>query len=162
MNVESIVNDVKARADVVVSRSQGVVEVSVETVKAANSIVVESVQTLVKTNVDAGKQLVQLSQASFEKAKADGVKVVAKNPLAYLPEGKDAVVGAYNDSLAAVTKASGELAKTFKEGFGNITATAKGEKVEQKVEAAAAEVKKTVRKAASRAKKAAEQVVDAA
>ena len=70
--------------------------------KAANAIVVEGVKTLVDTNVAAGKDLLAVAQTSFSKAKTDGVKAVAANPVAYLPEGKDRVVAAYTDSVAVV------------------------------------------------------------
>jgi hypothetical protein len=148
MSVETIVNDVKARADVVVARGQEVVEVSLETLKAVNAIVVEGVQNLVETNVAVGKELLTLAQGSIEKAKVDGIKAVATNPVAYLPEGKDSVVSAYTDSLAVVTKASGQVAKTFKQGFETISAKIQGEAP------VVVKAKKSVKKVASKAKKA--------
>jgi hypothetical protein len=147
MNVENLVNDVKTRADVVVTRGQEVVEAGIETLKAANAIVVESVQTLVETNVTVSKELFELAQASFEKAKTDGIKAVAANPVAYLPEGKDTVVSAYTDSLSVVTKAGGDLAKTFKQGFEVITAKVQGQAP------VVAKAKKTAKKAAGKARK---------
>lgn len=147
MNVETIVSDVKTRADVVVTRGQEVVEAGLETLKAANAIVVESVQTLVETNVTVTKELLGLAQASFEKVKADGIKAVAANPVAYLPEGKGVVVSAYTDSLSVVTKAGGDLAKTFKQGFEVITAKAQGQS------AVVVKAKKTVKKATTKARK---------
>jgi len=152
MNVETIVNDVKARGEVVVARGQEVVESGFETLKAANAIVVEGVKTLVDTNVAAGKDLLAVAQTSFNKVKADGVKAVAANPVAYLPEGKDRVVAAYNDSVAVVTKTSDELVKTLKQGYETISAKIAGE--ETLVTEAAATAKKTVKKAASKTKKA--------
>lgn len=148
MNVESLVNDVKTRADVVVTRGQDVIEAGVETLKAANAIIVDGVRTVVQTNVAAGKELVNLAQASFEKAKADGIKAVASNPIAYLPEGKNTVVGAYSDSLSTFSKAGDQLAKTLKSGYGSISAKINGE-------APKAAAKKTVRKTAGKARKAA-------
>jgi hypothetical protein len=151
MDVESLVNDVKTRADVVVTRGQDVIEAGVETIKAANAIIVDGVQTLVQTNVAAGKELIELAQASLEKVKTDGIKAVASNPIAYLPEGKDTVVNAYTDSLSAVSKTGDQLAKTLKSGYGSITAKLNGEKPVVKATKAA---KKTVRKAAGKARKA--------
>lgn len=152
MNVETIVNDVKARGEVVVTRGQEVVETGFETLKAANAIVVEGVKSLVDTNVAAGKDLLAVAQTSFSKAKTDGVKAVAANPVAYLPEGKDRVVAAYNDSVAVVAKTGDELVKTLKQGYEAISATIAGD--ETVVAEAAATAKKTVKKAASKAKKA--------
>ena len=153
MNVETLVNDVKTRADVVVTRGQEAIEVGVETIKAANAIIVDGVQTLVQTQVAAGKELIELAQASFEKAKTDGVKAVAANPIAYLPEGKDTVVGAYNDSVKTVSKAGDQLAKTFSTGYETITAKIAGKK--QAVKTAKKTVRKTVAKARKTAAKAA-------
>ncbi|WP_028080472.1 phasin family protein [Solimonas soli] len=151
MSVETIVNDVKSRADVVVTRGQEVLGAGVETLKAANTIVVEGVQELVQTNVAAGKELSTLVQASVSKAKTDGIKAVAANPVAYLPEGKATVVGAYTESVKIVTKTGDELAKTLKSGVETITAKIQGEAP------VVAKAKKTVTKTASKAKKAAKK-----
>lgn len=147
MNVETIVNDVKGRVEPIVAKGQEVVEAGFETLKSANAIVVEGVQTLVQTNVAAGKDLFAAAQTSFEKAKTDGLKTVAANPVAYLPEGKDVVVAAYNDSVSLVTKTSDELVAALKEGFDSINATLSGKPV-------VAQVKATAKKAAGKAKKA--------
>src|SRR3546814_4473882 len=111
MSVEAIVSDVKTRADVVGTRGQEAFEAGVETLVAANTIVIDGVQELVQTNVGAGKELATLVQASVNKAKVDGLKAVAANPIAYLPEGKNTVVTAYSDSIKVVRKTGGELAK---------------------------------------------------
>jgi len=151
MSVEAIVNDVKSRADIVVTRSHAAFEVGVDTLMAANTIVVDGVQELVHTNVGAGKELATLVQASVTKAKADGIKAVAANPVAYLPEGKTTVVTAYSESLKVVTKTGDELAKTLKSGVESITAKLHGEAP------AVAKAKKTVTRTASRARKAAKK-----
>lgn len=153
MNVETLVNDVKVRADVVVTRGQDVLEAGVDAIKTANAIVVDGVQELVQTNVAAGKELVSLAQASFEKARADGIKAVAANPIAYIPEGKDTVVAAYNDSVATVTKTGDQLAKTLTTSFETITAKINGQTIKPAKAVKAA--KKAVRKVATKAKKAA-------
>lgn len=150
MNVETLVSDVKTRADVVVTRGQEVIEAGVDTLKAANAIIVDGVQTLVQTQVAAGKELIELAQASFEKARTDGVKAVAANPIAYLPEGKDTFVGAYNDSVKTVSKTGDKLAKTFTNGFETMTAKLNGQKPAAK---AAKATKKAVRKTAAKARK---------
>ena len=155
MDVETIVKDVKTRADVVVTRGQDAFEAGVETIKAANAIIIDGVQTLVQTNVAAGKELVELAQASLEKARADGIKAVASNPVAYLPEGKGTVVNAYTDSLSTVSKTGDQLAKTLKSGYGSITAKLNGKTVKAKATKTAKAAKKTVRKAATRARRAA-------
>lgn len=147
MNVETIVNDVKGKVEPIVAKGQEAVQVGFETLKTANGIVVEGVQTLVKTNVDAGKDLFAAAQTSFEKAKADGIKTVAANPVAYLPEGKERVISAYNDTVTLVTKTGDELVKTFKQGFDSINAAITGEAV------VVAKAKTTAKKVAAKAKK---------
>jgi hypothetical protein len=147
MNVETIVSDVKGKVEPIVAKGQDVVQAGFETLKSANGIVVEGVQTLVKTNVEAGKDLFAAAQTSFEKAKADGIKTVAANPVAYLPEGKERVISAYNDTVTLVTKTGDELVKTFKQGFDSINAVITGEAV------VVAKARKTVKKVAAKTKK---------
>lgn len=147
MDVETIVNDVKGRVEPIVAKGQEVVETGFETLKSANAIIVEGVQTLVQTNVAAGKDLFAAAQTSFEKAKTDGLKTVAANPAAYLPEGKDVVVAAYNETVSLVSKTGDELVAALKEGFDSINATISGKP-------AVAKVKTTAKRAAGKAKKA--------
>lgn len=152
MSVEAIVSDVKTRADVVMTRGQEVFEAGVETLVAANTIVIDGVQELVQTNVSAGKELATLVQASVSKAKTDGLKAVAANPIAYLPEGKTTVVTAYSDSVKVVSKTSGELAKTLKSGVETITAKIQGQAP------VVAKAKKTAKKTVAKARKTAKKV----
>lgn len=147
MNVETLVNDVKARTDVVVTRGQEVLEAGFETLKAANAIVVDGVQTLIQTQVAAGKELIGFAQASLEKAKTDGIKAIAANPAAYLPEGRDTVLDAYTETVNTVSKTGDQLAKTFKGGYETITAKLAGAKPAVK------KARKVVRKTAAKAKK---------
>ncbi|HEY9546625.1 MAG TPA: phasin family protein [Solimonas sp.] len=154
MSVEAIVSDVKTRADVVVTRGQEAFEAGVETLVAANTIVIDGVQELVQTNVGAGKELATLVQASVNKAKVDGLKAVAANPIAYLPEGKNTVVTAYSDSIKVVSKTGGELAKTLKSGVETITAKIQGQapvvaKAKKTAKKTVAKARKTTRKVAA-------------
>jgi hypothetical protein len=148
MNVETLVNDVKGRVEPIVAKGQGVVLAGFETIKTANGIVIEGVQTLVQTQFDATKDLFAAAQISFEKAKSDGLKAVVADPIAYLPEGKDRIVSAYNDTVTTLTKTGDELVKTLKDGFETISAKLNGEAV------VVAKARKTTRKAGSRARKA--------
>lgn len=154
MNVETIVNDVKGRVEPILEQGQDilaqgqeVVLAGFETLKSANAIVVESVQMLVKTQVEAGKDLITEAQSSFEKAKTDGFKAVAADPIAYLPESKERLLSAYNDSIAVVSKTGDELAKTFKQGYQTISAKITGEPVVKKVRSTAKKVAGKARKA---------------
>lgn len=159
MNFDTIIKDVQTQVEPILEKGQELLEQGqdavlsgFETLKTANGIVVTGVQNLVKTQVEAGKDLFALAQTSFEKAKTDGFKAVAADPIAYLPEGKDRVISAYNDSLTLVTKTGDKLAKTFKNGYESFVAELNGETVTPK------KATRTAKKAAGTAKKAAKSV----
>lgn len=145
MNVENIVSDVKGRVEPIVAKGQDVVVAGFETLKSANSIVLEGVQSLVQTQVEATKDLFELAQTSFEKARTDGLKAVAADPIAYLPEGRERVLSAYNDSVAVFSKTGDELVKTIKQGYETISSKLAGD--------AAAPKKKTVKRTAAKTRK---------
>lgn len=153
MNVDTIVKDVKGRVEPYVAKGQEVVSVSVDTLKQANSVVVDGVQSLVKTQVEAGKDLLAAVQTSFNKVKADGIKAVAAAPIEYLPDGRERVLSAYNDSVTVVTKAGDQVAKIVKKGFSTVSGTLSGRaaaKVKAKTTQAKTTVRKTVRKATAK------------
>lgn len=157
MGVETIVNDVKGAVEPYVAKGQDVVTVSFETFKQANTIVVGGMQELFKTNVDAGKDLFAATQSSFEKAKTDGLKAVAAKPIEYLPDGKDVVIAAYKDSFSIVTKTGEELFSVVKKGYEDVAAKLTGTTtVSGEVKKVKSVARKTVRKAATTAKKAAQ------
>jgi hypothetical protein len=156
INVDSIVKDVKGKVEPIVVKGQEVVTASFEVLKQANAIVVEGVQGLVKIEVEAGKDLFAAAQTSFGKAKADGFKAVAAAPVEYLPDGKERVISAYNDTVSLVTKTGEELVKVVKTGYETVIAKVSGEPVivaKAKTTAKAA-VKKTTKKVSAAAKKA--------
>jgi len=156
MNFESLVKDVQKQVEPIVeqgqellAQGQEVVLAGFDTLKTANSIVVNGVQTLVKTHVEAGKDLIEAAQISFEKARTDGLKAVAADPISYLPEGKERVISAYNDTVTVVTKTGDKLAKTFKTGYVTISAKITGEPlpVKRKAPARKAGARKTAKAA---------------
>ncbi len=146
MDVQTIVNDVKGRVEPYVAKGQEVVTLSVDTLKKANGIVAEGVQTLVKTQVGASKDLFAAVQTSFDKAKTAGIKAVAASPIEYLPEGRELVISAYNDTVTLVSKTSGEVAKVVKAGFESVSASFGG----SAKPAAKKAPRKTARKAATK------------
>lgn len=153
MNVETLVNEVKTRVEPIFEQTQELVITGFETLKSANAIVVETVQTLVKTHVEAGKDLFTATQDSFEKARIDGIKAVAADPIAYLPQSKERLLSAYNDTVAVVTQSGDELVKTFKQGYAAISSKLAGEpevvrKTKRVVKKAASKARKTARAAA--------------
>jgi hypothetical protein len=157
MGVETIVNDVKGAVEPYVAKGQDVVTLSFETFKQANTVVVDGVQELFKTNVDAGKDLFAAAQTSFEKAKADGLKAVASKPIEYIPDGRDVVIAAYKDSFSIVTKTGEELFSVVKKGYEDVAAKLTGSTtVSAETKKVKSTVRKTAKKAATSAKKAAQ------
>jgi hypothetical protein len=161
MNVETLVADVKGRVEPIVAKGQDVVFTGFELIKSANGIVVDAATRVYRVQLEAGKGLFGAAQTSFEKVKTDGIKAVASNPVAYLPEGKDLVLKAFTESRELVVKTGEELVKTVKTGVETLAAKIKGDTLEDKLAGAAKTATKTVKKTATRAKKAAEKAVDA-
>jgi hypothetical protein len=126
MNIEKAVKEVQGRIETVGEQAQDLAKVSFDTIKAANEIVVEGVQDLVTLQTAAAKDLFSASKTSFDKAVAAGLVAVVKAPVEYLPEGKDTIVSAFNDSVETVTKTGEKLAKVVKTGYQQAAATITG------------------------------------
>lgn len=150
MKFDTVVNDVKDVLEDAGSRAQGAAEVSLKTLKQANEIVIAGVQDVVEVQAEAGKALIEAGKASLEKAKSAGLVAVAQSPIEYLPETKDTVVSAFDESLKIATKTGEQLAKVFKTGYSNAAKKISGRPV-----------KKTVRKVARKAAKTTEAAVAA-
>lgn len=150
MTVQTIVNDVKGRVEPLVAKGQEVVTLSVDALLKANDVVVDGVQTVVKTQIEAGKDLLATFQSSFEKAKTAGFKAVAAAPIDYLPDGRERVVSAYNDTVTVVTKTSGEVVKIVKKGYQTVSAKLSGAPVAKPSAKKAAAKKAPTRKRATK------------
>jgi len=150
MSFESVVSEVKDRLETVGTHAQDVAQISLQTLKQANKIVVASAQDLFKTNVDTIKVVFDATKTSFEKALNDGLKAVAADPVSYIPDSRESIVTAFNETVGTFTKTGEKLAKVLKSGVENVTATINGETAKP-----ARTVKRTARKAAATAKKAA-------
>lgn len=152
MNFEKVAKEVKGQLETVAERSQGVAKVSVKTLKAANEVVIEGVQDIVQTQTEAAKDLYTAGKHSFEKAANAGLVAVVKNPINYLPDGRDTIVDAFNETIETVTKTGERLAKVAKNGYAGITAeisgkplrTTTGKKAHRKTRKVSSEVSQTV------------------
>ena len=144
MNFETVVSDVKGRLEVAGTRAQGAAEASLKTLKQANEIVLSGVQDVVEVQTEAGKALIEAGKTSFEKAKVAGLVAVAQNPIEYLPDGKDTIVDAFDETVKIATKTSSQLAKTFKTGYTTVSNKIAGKPVRR---AAKKAVRKVARKA---------------
>jgi hypothetical protein len=147
MTFEKAVKEVQGTLETVGERSQGVAKVSLKTLKAANGIVVEGVQDIVTAQTAAAKDLYTAGKQSFDKAVAAGLVAVVKSPVEYIPDGRDTIVGAFNETVDTLTRTGEKLAKVAKTGYKDVTLTIQG---------------KPLKKAARRTKKAAPRAVQAA
>jgi len=129
MNIEKAVKEVQDRLELVGERSQDVAKVSLKTLKAANEIVVEGVQGVVAVQTAAAKDLYTAGKQSFDKAVAAGLVAVVKAPVEYLPEGRETIVGAFNETVETVTKTGEKLAKVAKSGYEGIAASIQGKQI---------------------------------
>lgn len=148
MTFDKAVKEVQETLETVGERSQDVAKVSLKTLKAANEIVISGVQDIVTAQTAAAKDLYTASKQSFDKAVADGLVAVVKSPIDYVPEGKDTIVGAFNETVDTVAKTGEKLAKVVKTGYADVAATIQGKA--KKVRA-----RKAVRKATAAAQAAA-------
>jgi hypothetical protein len=145
MNFEKAVKEVQGTLETVGERSQDVAKVSLKTLKAANQIVVTGVQDVVALQTAAAKDLYTASKHSFDKAVAAGLVAVVKAPVDYIPEGRETIVGAFNDTVETVTKTGEKLVKVAKSGYEGISASIQGKRTRK------AATKKAVRKVAATA-----------
>jgi len=145
MTFEKAVKEVQGRLETVGERSQDVAKVSLKTLKAANQIVIAGVQDIVTAQAAAAKDLYAASKQSFDKAVAAGLVAVVKSPIEYLPEGKDTIVGAINETVETITKTGEKLVKVAKNGYEGVAASLQGKRT------ARATARKSVRKTAATA-----------
>jgi hypothetical protein len=143
--LETVTKEVQGTLEIVGERSQGVAKVSLKTLKAANEIVISGVQDIVTAQAAAAKDLFSASKQSLDKAVAAGLVAVVKSPVEYIPDGKDTIVGAFNETVETITKTGEKLVKVAKSGYQGVSATIQG-KPQRK-----AAQKKAVRKIAATA-----------
>jgi hypothetical protein len=126
MKFEKAVKEVQDRLETVGERSQGVAKVSLKALKAANEIVIEGVQDIVTAQTAAAKDLYVAGKESIDKAIADGLVAVVKSPVEYIPDGRDTIVGAFNETVETVTKTGTKLVKVVKNGYEGVAAEISG------------------------------------
>ena len=128
MAIQNIIKDVRARVETASKQYQEAFFATVEVNKKAFGVVNKNARSLAKTEVGAAKNLYAAAQASFEKARKDGVRQVANQPSAYLPEGLDQVVAAYNQPLELLVKTGNELSDIVSKGYQTVLGKLNGKK----------------------------------
>ncbi|TAM12298.1 MAG: hypothetical protein EPN72_05575 [Nevskiaceae bacterium] len=154
MNLQTLVADVKSRAQQLNARGQKVAKVSLDSLKQANQIVVDRSHTLLDTQAATSRSLLESARAGFTKARNDGVKAVLAAPTSYLPA-RDKFTTLLTDTRSALTQTRDELVKVAKNGYSAAT----HEDVATKVKKAASKVTRTAKKSAGKATKAAKAAV---
>ena len=151
MNLQSVVEEVKGRVETISGQGQRVAEISIDSLKQAGDVVVGGYKSLVSDNTAAAKEIYSAAVSSFEKAKTDGLKAIAADPISYLPA-TDTLTAPFSQTVTVVSRTGEELYKVVKTGVETIQAQLTGKTTVAKVAKAA---KSTTKKAASTVKKAA-------
>jgi len=155
MSLQSVVEDVKGRVETLSGHGQKVAEISIDSLKQAGDVVVGGYKSLVSDNMAAAKEIYSAAVSSFEKAKTDGLKAVAADPISYLPT-TDTLTAPFSQTVTVVSRTGEELYKVVKTGVETIQAQLTGKPaVVAKAEKA---VKATTKKAAASVKKATAKV----
>ena len=157
MNLQSVVEDVKGRVETISGQSQKVAEISIDSLKQASDVVFGGYKSLLSENTTAAKEIYSAAVSSFEKAKTDGLKAVAADPISYLPT-TETLTAPFSQTVTVVSRTGEELYKVVKTGVETIQAqlTGKSPTVEKVAKAAKATTKKaasTVKKAAAKLEK---------
>lgn len=100
----------------------------IEVQKKAVGVVSSSTQSLVATEASAAKDVFAAARASFDKARADGARQVARKPQAYLPEGRERLISAYKDTIALLIKTGQELSQVVGNGYKSVLDSFNGKK----------------------------------
>lgn len=120
MKIQTIVSDMRSRVETAGKQYQGVLKAYVSAQREALTVVTRNGQTLANTEIGAAKNVFAAARASFDKARKDGVRKVASNPQAYVPNGRDQIVSAYKDAINLLLKAGNELTGVVSNGYKSV------------------------------------------
>jgi hypothetical protein len=143
MTLDKAVSEVKDRLETVGTQAQGAAKQGFKALKAANDVVLNGVQGVVKAQTEAAKELFTLGKESFDKAYAAGLLAVAQNPVEYIPDGRETIVGAFNETVDTLTKTGEKLVKVAKNGYVTVSAAIAG-KPQRKQSKKVRKAKKTI------------------
>jgi hypothetical protein len=128
--------------------------------------VIGGVQTLVKGQAEGARELFDSLRAGVSKARADGLRAVAGDPLAYLPPRKK-VAGLYDEAIDTVSQTGEDLTRTLRERLEQLRRELNGEvakparrKARTVARKAASKGRKTVRKTTRKVNKAADKAAE--
>jgi hypothetical protein len=129
VDIQKLINELKAQFETLSKKAQGLFKVSTDAGQKALVVVSDNAQALVKVETAAAKDVYEIAVASFNKAKAAGLKEVAAKPVDYLPsEGVDRVVSAAQETVELLTQAGEELVEVLQKGYKSVLAKLQGRK----------------------------------
>ncbi len=120
MKIQEFVSDVKGRVQGAGKQYQGAFVAYMDAQKKALSVVARNGQTLAGTEIGAAKNVFAAARASFDKARRDGVRKVAAEPQAYVPNGRDQIISAYKDTIDLLVKTGNELTDVVFKGYESV------------------------------------------
>lgn len=120
MKIQEIVSDVRTRVESAGKQYQDAFKAYIDTQRKAFGVVKNNGQTLANTEIGAAKNVFAAAKASFDKARTDGVRKVANNPQAYVPNGRDQIVSAYKDTIDLLVRTGNELTDVFSTGYKSV------------------------------------------
>jgi len=162
MAIQDIIKDVRARVETASKQYQDAFFATVEVNKKALNVVSNNARSLAKTEVGAAKNLFAAAQASFDKARKDGVRQIANKPSDYVPNGRDQVVAAYKQTIELLVKTGNELSDVVTKGYKTVIGKLNGKKAApKKAPAKKAAAKKTAAKKPAARKTAAKRTTSA-
>jgi len=155
MKIQEIVSDVRSRVETAGKQYQDAFKAYVDAQRKAVGVVTKNGHTLANTEIGAAKNVFAAAKASFDKARTDGVRKVARNPQTYVPNGRDQIVSAYKDTIDLLVRTGNELTDVVSSGYKSVLG---------KLSSAPAKAKKTAttRRKATPAKRAASTTATAA
>ncbi|WP_353180178.1 hypothetical protein [Salinisphaera sp. T5B8] len=127
MKIQEIVSDVRNRVGTVGRNYQDAFKAYFDAQRKAVGVVTKNGQTLANTEIGAAKNIFAAARSSFDKARTDGVRKVANNPQAYVPNGRDQIVSAYKDTIDLLVQTTNELTSVVTSGYKTVIAKLSGE-----------------------------------
>lgn len=144
MKIQEVVSDVRGRVEGTGRQYQDAFMAYVDVQKKMLNVVTRNGQTLAGTEIGAAKNVFAAARASFDKARKDGVRKVASEPQAYVPNGRDQIVSAYKDTIDLLLKTGSELTDIAFDGYRSVLGKLNGKPARKKAPA-----RKTTAKRAS-------------
>jgi hypothetical protein len=152
MDIQKLIKQLKARVEALGKKAQSVFKVSADTSKKALTVVTDNAQALAEVQTTAAKDVYEVAVASFNTAKAAGLKEVAAKPVEFLPaEGKDLVVTAAKQTVELLTSTGEELLEVLQKGYKSIVTKLQAKKAVRKPAARRSTARKTTTKKAAAA-----------